>query len=173
MQLRTRKLLDKSFSGVGFFSILLMGVAVLVLIIPIVVNGLGAFYFKGTIEFRKFLYFEFSRGNYEQLKLETTDSDRLRIPAYQMIRDFQEELENGLYDNHSSYEDFEMYIDEIHDYLISFLGPEPVPVICVHEYKQFVAGLTNSGSQEFADKIQELRVLLETFSEEQYISTVE
>jgi|GEM_PF-67762 len=54
MQLRTRRLLDRSFSGFGFFSIAIMGAALLLLLTPVFVRGMGAFFFKGTVEFRRF-----------------------------------------------------------------------------------------------------------------------
>ena len=53
MELRTRKLLDRSFSGLGISAIALMAIALLLILTPIIWKGSKAYIFKGTIEHRK------------------------------------------------------------------------------------------------------------------------
>ncbi|NTW69700.1 MAG: phosphate ABC transporter, permease protein PstA, partial [Chlorobiaceae bacterium] len=59
MNLGTRKLLDRSFTSVGIGSIVMMALALMVVLVPIVSNGLGAVFFTGTVEHRKMLQSEF------------------------------------------------------------------------------------------------------------------
>ncbi len=137
MQLHTRKLLDKVFSSFGVFSILIMAAAVLILIVPIFAKGIGAFYFDGTIEFRKFLSYEFNRGNAEKLEKEVAESEIPRIEVFKRLRQFKEEFEAGKYDEHPEYDNFEYYLDEINEYVVGLLGPEPLSVSRVYEYNRF------------------------------------
>jgi phosphate transport system permease protein len=39
VRLSTRKLLDRSFSGLGLFSILVMGAALVVILVPVISRG--------------------------------------------------------------------------------------------------------------------------------------
>jgi len=50
MRLETRKLLDKAFTGAGYFSTSLMLASVVILLAPIFVRGISAIVFQGTIE---------------------------------------------------------------------------------------------------------------------------
>ena len=65
MELRTRKLLDRSFSGLGISAIMLMAFALLLILTPIIWKGAQAYFFTGTIEHRKVMYDHFGRGNIE------------------------------------------------------------------------------------------------------------
>ncbi len=47
MNLGTRKILDNSFTAVGMGSIVVMALALLVVLTPIVYNGVGAVFFTG------------------------------------------------------------------------------------------------------------------------------
>jgi ABC-type nitrate/sulfonate/bicarbonate transport system permease component len=63
MRLHTRKVLDRAFSGLGFFSIALMAAALIILLAPIFTRGAGAFVFRGTVEFRRVMAERFDRGD--------------------------------------------------------------------------------------------------------------
>ncbi|MFP4380774.1 MAG: phosphate ABC transporter permease PstA [Candidatus Sumerlaeia bacterium] len=82
MRLSTRKLLDKSFTGLGLFSILLMCIALIVLLLPIFVNGIGAVIFRETVEHRRFLYEAEGEGNREKLLQELRETHEARKPVY-------------------------------------------------------------------------------------------
>ena len=56
MRLATRKLLDRSFSGMGVISIAIMAAALLVILVPIFVRGSRAFVFRATVEHRRLLH---------------------------------------------------------------------------------------------------------------------
>ena len=67
MRLSTRHILDKAFTGAGLFSIALMAAAILIIIVPIFLRGVGSFWFVGTVEHRKLLMDRFGRGDEELL----------------------------------------------------------------------------------------------------------
>ncbi len=90
MRLGTRKLLDHSFSALGLFSILIMGVALLLILTPIFKRGAGAFLFKATVEHRRLLQERFERGNSEELAIEMNEVQLARQPVYDMMARFEE-----------------------------------------------------------------------------------
>lgn len=94
MDLGTRKILDKSFTAVGITSILLMAVALLVVIVPIFSGGIGAIFFKGTIEHRKLQYEEFGNGDREVIQRQIEESDIYRNKVFAMLGEFETELES-------------------------------------------------------------------------------
>ena len=55
MNIGTRKILDRSFTALGIGSIVVMAIALLIVLVPIVSNGIGAICFTGTVEHRKML----------------------------------------------------------------------------------------------------------------------
>ncbi len=96
MRLGTRKLLDRSFSSLGLFSILIMGVALLVILAPIFKRGAGAFVFKATVEHRRLLLERFKRGNADALTAELEAAQLARRPVYTMLTRFEAEQANEL-----------------------------------------------------------------------------
>jgi phosphate transport system permease protein len=92
MRLSTRKVLDRAFSGAGIFSILLMGVALLVVLVPIFQRGLGAFVFRGTLEHRRFQAEYYGRGNAGKLAAEQRQVLKLKTPVYAAMAHFEKEL---------------------------------------------------------------------------------
>ena len=95
MRLETRKLLDKCFSGLGMFSIFLMSAALLVILAPMLFKGMDAFFFKGTVEYRRMMMELFDRGDAATLKTDTRESTEARKPVYEMINAFERELESA------------------------------------------------------------------------------
>lgn len=82
MRLRTRKLLDRSFSGLGGLAILFMAAALVVILAPIISKGLGAYCFRGTVEFRKVMHDLYQRGDPDALKAEIRAVDKARQPVF-------------------------------------------------------------------------------------------
>ena len=91
MRLETRKLLDKAFSGLGLIAIAVMGLALLLILTPIVWRGSKAFIFKGTIEHRRVMIEQFDRGNPDKFTHDLKQSTEARAPIYQMMADFEVE----------------------------------------------------------------------------------
>ena len=136
MNLSTRKLLDKSFSGLGLSSIALMGITLILILAPIIWNGSKAYIFKGTIEHRKVMFDHFDRGNYDKLAIEKSNINTARNFIYQSLDNFDEELK--LMDSserrkyRSDYREFKKQIKEL-------LGPSPTdrkPVLIRQQYGQ-------------------------------------
>jgi len=92
VQLSTRKTLDRSFTGMGIFSILLMAAALLVLLVPIVVRGMGAFVFRATVEHRRFILEHFGRGDRPEVEAELAEIRRARQPVYDALAAFKKQL---------------------------------------------------------------------------------
>ena len=122
MKLQTRKLLDKSFSGMGFFSIFLLFASLVVVLAPIFARGLGAFIFRGTVEFRRLNFEQFNRGSKERIDREKEISISSRQVVYDLIADFEKQIENQ--DIPDSYE-YVPKLDELKKLLKELLGPFP------------------------------------------------
>jgi phosphate transport system permease protein len=96
MELRTRKLLDKAFSGLGIGSILLLALSLVVLLAPIVVRGLGAFVFRATVEHRRLMHDKFDRGDRAAIQAEMAEAREARQVVYGMLTAFEEvDLKSG------------------------------------------------------------------------------
>ncbi|MBN2183717.1 MAG: phosphate ABC transporter permease PstA [Candidatus Krumholzibacteriota bacterium] len=95
MEVGTRKLLDRSFTSVGFFAIILMGMALLILLQPIIVRGLKAFIFRGTVEYREMSLEQFGRGNAEALARDLDEALEARKPVYDILDSFEEEMKES------------------------------------------------------------------------------
>jgi phosphate transport system permease protein len=93
MNIGTRKILDRSFTALGIGSIVVMAIALLIVLVPIITNGIGAVFFTGTVEHRKMLLNEFKRGNTDKLAEEIASSDRYRTTVYNMLTGFEAELD--------------------------------------------------------------------------------
>jgi phosphate transport system permease protein len=92
MRLSTRKLLDKSFTGFGFFAIIIMALALLVIISPIFARGSKAFFFKATSEFRRAQLEMFDCGRRDKIDAETEKVTAARAPIFKMMEEFEVEL---------------------------------------------------------------------------------
>ena len=136
MELATRKLLDRSFSGLGFLSIFLMAASLLVILTPIFVRGMGAIVFKGTVEFRRMQLERFERGNREEIGAEVAAAWAARQPVLDMIADFRTELDEMGIVERMKYRDA---LGEIEAALRELFGPfpgEPDPVMPRDQYGQ-------------------------------------
>jgi phosphate transport system permease protein len=88
----TRKLLDKSFTGFGMMSIVLMVASLLVILAPIFKQGIGAYVFRATVEHRKVIWELFEQGNKRNLDTELERAAAARKPVYDMVAAFDADL---------------------------------------------------------------------------------
>lgn len=122
MNLGTRKLLDRSFTALGISSIVIMGLMLLVVLVPIVSNGIGAIVFKSTIEHRKMLYHEFNRGDKADLQREIASSDASRKEIYRMLDTFDTELSKM---DETRQQEYREKFEQVKNSLRALLGPIP------------------------------------------------
>ena len=116
MELGTRKLLDRSFTSVGFFAIALMATALIILLQPIIKRGVKAFVFHGTIEYREMMREQFGRGNLEDLGRDIKDVMLARQPVYDILDSFAEEMRQTSPDFRRQYKsDFRELEDRVSD----------------------------------------------------------
>lgn len=94
MQLGTRKLLSRSFTGLSAFSIVLLALALLVLLAPIFARGIGSFVFRGTVEHRRLMFEEFGRGDRRHVQNELAAVGRAREPIYAILARFRADVES-------------------------------------------------------------------------------
>lgn len=122
MNLKTRRLLDRSFTGMGYASIIFLGLSLLVLLLPIFSRGAGAFVFRGTVEFRRFNYEQFARGEKEDIEKEIREADEARKPVYRYLREFSDQLyDESIADAYQ----YEKPFRDLRSAVLGLLGPEP------------------------------------------------
>lgn len=122
MKLETRRILDKSFSGLGFLSIFLLSASLIIALGPIFVRGIGAFIFKGTVEFRRLNYQQFNRGDNDSLLRQLGAAKPYREKAFNMLTQFEKQVEDEEIPNaHEYIQD----LREIERLLHELLGPAP------------------------------------------------
>ncbi len=92
MEISTRKVLDRSFTGLGLLSIALLSGALLVFLSPIVVRGMRAFVFRSTVEFRIMQKDFFERDNGARLEKDLSLAREARQPIYDKMEAFRREL---------------------------------------------------------------------------------
>ncbi|MBU0718832.1 MAG: phosphate ABC transporter, permease protein PstA, partial [Planctomycetes bacterium] len=136
MQFSSRKLVDRSFTGLGLASIALLTLALVVLLIPIVVRGFRAFVFAGTVEHRRLLEEQFGRGDRDAVREEVNRAAEARAPVYEMIAAFDREIEAA---DFATARKYASPLSELKVHVRSLLGPfpgEPRPVLMRHQYGQ-------------------------------------
>ncbi|MBN1341373.1 MAG: phosphate ABC transporter permease PstA [Phycisphaerae bacterium] len=136
MQLGTRRLLDRAFSGLGLTSICLLGLSLLVILTPIVARGIGAFVFRGTVEYRKLALEKFGRGDSETLRTEIEEAQRARQPVYDMLAAFKKELASF---DAAERREYRQRLEDLEERLAALLGPQPdqeEPVLWRNQYGQ-------------------------------------
>ena len=136
MEPATRKLIDRSFSGIGFVSIGLMALSLIVVLAPIFMRGCGAIVFRETVEHRKLMLDRLGRGNPVQINLELELARDARRPVYEMIFNFEDQLDEL---NFSERRKYSGPLRELKDHVRSLLGPfpdDPRPVLIREQYGQ-------------------------------------
>ncbi len=122
MQLATRRLLDRSFTTLGYLSIALMAASLLVILTPIFGRGMGAMVFKGTTEFRLMQLEKFERGNRAAIEAEQALALQARRPIYDMLAAFKQEL--AALDG-ADRETYREPLKQLEEALRELLGPLP------------------------------------------------
>ncbi|TLU83629.1 MAG: phosphate ABC transporter permease PstA [Chlorobium sp.] len=136
MNIGTRKILDRSFTAVGIGSIVVMALALMIVVVPIVYNGIGAVFFTGTVEHRKMLHAEFKRGDSQNLDSEVASTDRYRAKVYDMLTGFEAELETMAPEKKTEYT---AKYAQVQSALRALLGPlpgDPEPMLTRFKYGQ-------------------------------------
>jgi phosphate transport system permease protein len=122
MRLETRKLLDRSFSGLGLIAIALMAGALIAILAPIIIRGSQAFVFKGTIEHRRVQMELFGRGDQNKFTTEWEMAEAARKPVYTILQDFEAELKAMPRKEQKPYKDS---LREVIKGVEKLLGPMP------------------------------------------------
>ncbi|OQA26714.1 MAG: Phosphate transport system permease protein PstA [Verrucomicrobia bacterium ADurb.Bin345] len=89
----TRRILDRAFTGLGGFSTLLLAAALLVILVPILIKGFGAFVFRETVEHRRMLLDLYETGDRAAVETEVAAAAKAREPVYAMLGAFKKEVE--------------------------------------------------------------------------------
>jgi phosphate transport system permease protein len=127
---------DRVFSGLGGFSIALLGLSLLVILVPIFVRGTGAFVFKATVEYRELMLENFGRGNRRSIEEEAARAVRARQTVYDMISAFEAELDSCPLEKRSQQM---AALRELKVCVRELLGPspgEPEPVLVRDQHGQ-------------------------------------
>lgn len=122
MHEQTRKIFDRSFTGLSVFSVFLVGAALLVLLAPIVVRGLRAFVFRGTIEHRRVMLEQFGRGAAEEIQAEYAAAGEARAWIYARLDQFEAEMKATSFAQRRNYAE---PLRELREELRTLLGPPP------------------------------------------------
>ncbi|HSQ35522.1 MAG TPA: phosphate ABC transporter, permease protein PstA, partial [Candidatus Binatia bacterium] len=122
MNLQSRKLFDRSLTGISVMAVSLMVLALLVLLAPIFSRGLGAFLFRGTSEFRRLSLEQFNRGNAQAIASEIQIVEAARRPVYEMLSAFEDELDDM---DSTRRQGYRAQLKEIKSLLRELLGPLP------------------------------------------------
>ena len=134
MRLTLRHLFDKTFSGLGIISILLMGLALLIILAPIFWRGAGAVFFQATVEHRRMMAEQFDRGSRGKLADELKQINAARQPLFEMMARHQAYLQT--LKGKEKREATKLY-QEFKDELAGLLGPlpgQPVPALLRDQY---------------------------------------
>jgi len=136
MELRTRKLFNRSFSFVSVISIILMAFSLVVLLGPIFVKGSSAFLFHGTVEHRKLMLERFNRGNRAAVEAAASHAEKARKPVFDLLRGFEAQLDTADVDVRRQYRNDFVELKEL---VLELLGPmpdEPAPALLRQQYGQ-------------------------------------
>ncbi|MFW6158355.1 MAG: phosphate ABC transporter permease PstA [Planctomycetota bacterium] len=123
MRLETRKLLDRSFSGVGIVSIVCMAAALLIILGPMMIRGLDAFLFYGTADYRIMSLQQFERGDRDEVMKEYQEVQDLRKRlAFEPVTRFETELKARDWVAYARYRD---NLEDLKEKLRELFGPFP------------------------------------------------
>jgi phosphate transport system permease protein len=87
-----RKITDRAFTAAAYAAVGVMCAVLLALLAPIFIKGAGAYFFRGTAEYRRMMYAQFNRGNAEVLEAEWKAVSAARAPVYAALDAFGKEL---------------------------------------------------------------------------------
>ncbi len=122
MNLQTRKILDRAFSGTGILAIVLMTAALLILLVPMFTRGSRAIFFTATVEHRRFMLEKFERGNRPEIEAQIRAAQTAREPVYRLLTDFEQSLAEG---DSALRRRYRKPLKDLRKGLAELLGPEP------------------------------------------------
>ncbi|MFP4105579.1 MAG: phosphate ABC transporter permease PstA [Phycisphaerae bacterium] len=110
MRKHIRRFLNHLFTGLSGFSAVLMGLALLIILGPIVFKGATAVFFRGTVEFREMQLNEFDTGDKSEVDAELAEAMEARAEVYAIIDRFKRgmnayELERDIKRLYRAYKD--------------------------------------------------------------------
>jgi phosphate transport system permease protein len=130
MQLSSRKLVDRSFTGLGIFSIFLVTVFLGVILLPIIWKGAQAVIFRGTIEHREFILSQFDRGDRDAIQTQIDRAQAARRPVFEMLAEFEQEMQDKGFLFSRKYENrFKKLKEELRELLGPLPGDESRPLL--------------------------------------------
>jgi phosphate transport system permease protein len=159
MRLSTRKVIDKAFTGLGVFSILLLAAFLFVILGPIIVRGAGAFVFRATVDWRLMIAEKYGRGSVRDAEEEMAKANEARQPVYDRLTAFDnqlsekeekledrwqrswpsEEAKRAWEEEEAKLSRYREWFDDVKDGLHTLLGPfpgEPEPPLDYDQYGQ-------------------------------------
>jgi len=122
MRLQTRKIIDKAFLASAVVAVILMISALIVLLGPILIKGVGAVFFEGTIEHRRLMLEMFERGSAIEIEREKQIAYEAKKPVYDAIKNFEKQLESMDYYTRMKYKKL---LKDLNKAICSLLGPFP------------------------------------------------
>ncbi|MBU0638345.1 MAG: phosphate ABC transporter permease PstA [Planctomycetes bacterium] len=136
MRLGSRRLFDRSFTGLSVLSIVLITLSLAVLLAPIVTGGLGAFVFRATVEHRRLMLEQFGHGDQAAVAADVALATAARQHVYDLLAQFEQELKTLSFAQRRKYTG---PLRELRDRLHTLLGPFPgtrQPVLLREQYGQ-------------------------------------
>ncbi|AKJ63573.1 Phosphate transport system permease protein PstA [Kiritimatiella glycovorans] len=125
--------MDRAFSGVGLFSILVMGLFLLFVLGPIIGRGISAYVFRGTIEHRRFLLENFERGDSSRFEREMQAVREARRPVFRHLREFEAAMD----ESRELRSEYRRSFRELEEAVHHLIGPDPedkAPVLVRKKY---------------------------------------
>lgn len=95
MRLWIRMLLDKIFTNISALSVALMAAGLLIILGPMIGKGVGAVFFKSTVEFRRMQFEMHGRGDKIALQKEIADANLARTQVYAIIDHFRSGIDTS------------------------------------------------------------------------------
>ena len=89
---------------------------------PIFVRGIGAYVFRGTVEYRHMMFDQFGRGDEEALRAELAAAAKAREPVYAAINAFENELKEM---PSKRRRELKPVFRVVREEVTALLGPEP------------------------------------------------
>ncbi len=132
----TRKLFDRTFTGFGVATIVFVGAALIVILLPMMARGVGAVVFTATVEHRRLMLEQFHRGSRPRLEKEIREAYAAREPVYQAIAAFERDLEKAPLATRRQYT---KALRDVKKALHELLGPfpgAPRPILMRDQYGQ-------------------------------------
>jgi len=134
MRLKTRRLLDRAFSGMGLIAIGVMALALVVILTPIISKGTGAFVLRSTIEHSKVMSDHWGRGNADRVEKAKGQAAAARKPVYDLLSAFESELDTM---PRAERKPYKKPLRDLQKALQNLLGPAPgarTPVLIRQQY---------------------------------------